>query len=201
MQNDRSSLFYHSTCRRYHDNPCPLYMGVARVGLKKTLEIKVFFRKRAEHCFESTVSEERTHWVSFVKTRWVPFGTQRIGWEELTEFSSRNSVRAKKLTEFGVCNRTLRNLIRPVSENGVPSTIYVTISALTKQGKTHKKGDFPYFLIRRHFTGFEEHNEVFLDPTPSSGRPQPHRKKKSGLKGLGSPDFRLFCWWGCLPIH
>ena len=36
-----------------------------------------------------------------------------IGSEELTEFSGRNSVSRKKLTEFGVWNRTLRNRIRP----------------------------------------------------------------------------------------
>ena len=47
------------------------------------------------------------------KTRWVCFCTQIIGREELTEFSPRNSVRSKKLTEFGVWNRTLRNCIRP----------------------------------------------------------------------------------------
>ena len=57
----------------------------------------------------------QTRWV-LRKTRWVRFATQIIGWEELTEFAPRNSVRAKKLTEFGVWNRTLRNRIRPVSE-------------------------------------------------------------------------------------
>ena len=56
------------------------------------------------------------HWV-LGQTRWVRFGTQIIGWEELTEFSPRNSVSPKKLTEFGVWNRTPRNRIRPVSEN------------------------------------------------------------------------------------
>ena len=78
------------------------------------------FRERAEYCFESTVSAERTHWVLrqtrwvLRQTRWVRVYTQIIGWEELTEFSPRNSVRAKKLTEFGVWNRTPRNHIRPV---------------------------------------------------------------------------------------
>ena len=81
------------------------------------------YRERAEYCFESTVSEERTHWVLrqtrwvLRKTRWVRFGTQIIGWEELTEFAPRNSVSPEKLTEFGVWNRTLRNRIRAVSEN------------------------------------------------------------------------------------
>ena len=54
----------------------------------------------ARYCFESTVSEKRTHWawLSFTansvssakkkKTQWVRFGTQIIGWEELTELSS-----------------------------------------------------------------------------------------------------------------
>ena len=43
------------------------------------------------------------------------FGTQIIGWEELTEFSL-GSLRAKKLTELGVSNRALRNRIWPVSD-------------------------------------------------------------------------------------
>ena len=79
-------------------------------------------RKRAEYCFESTVSEKRTQWALghtrwvLRKTRWVRVYTQIIGWEELTQFAPRNSVSPKKLTEFGVWNRSLRNRIRPVSE-------------------------------------------------------------------------------------
>ena len=90
-------------------------------GVKRSTQANIY-RERAEYCSESTVSEERTHWVRrqtrwvLRKTRWVRFGTQIIGWKELTEFSPRNSVRPKKLTEFGVWNRTLRNRIRPVSE-------------------------------------------------------------------------------------
>ena len=57
----------------------------------------------------------QTRWV-LRKTRWVRFGTQIIGWEELTEFAPRNSVSPEKLTEFGVWSRTPRNRIRPVSE-------------------------------------------------------------------------------------
>ena len=79
------------------------------------LKFSVLSRKRAEYCFKSTVSEERTRWV-LRQTRWVRFGTQIIGWEELPEFSPRNSVRTRKLTELGVWNRTLRNRIRPVSD-------------------------------------------------------------------------------------
>ena len=83
------------------------------------------YRKRAEYCFESTVSEKELtepHWVLrqarwvLRKTRWVRFGTQIIGWEELTEFAPRNSVSPEKLTELGVWKRTLRNRIRPVSD-------------------------------------------------------------------------------------
>ena len=80
--------------------------------------------ERAEYCFESTVSEKRTHWVLrqtrwvLRETRWVRVCTQIIGRKELTEFGPRNSVSPKKLTEFGVWNRTLRNRIRPVSEIG-----------------------------------------------------------------------------------
>ena len=82
-----------------------------------------FCRNRAECCFESTVSEERTHWVLrqtrwvLPETRWVWICTQVIGWKELTEFAPRNSVSPKKLTELGVWNRTPRNRIRPVSDS------------------------------------------------------------------------------------
>ena len=81
------------------------------------------FRKRAEYCFESTVSEERTHWVLrqtrwvLRETRWVRVYTQIIGWKELTELAPRNSVSPEKLTEFGVWSRTPRNRIRPVPDN------------------------------------------------------------------------------------
>ena len=57
--------------------------------------------ERAEYCFESTVSEERTHWVLrqtrwvLRETRWVRVYTQIIGWKELTEFAPRNSVSSK----------------------------------------------------------------------------------------------------------
>ena len=65
----------------------------------------------------------QTQWV-LRQTRWVRFCTQchRKGWEELTVCElaprnpGRNSVSPKKLTEFGVWNRTPRNRIRPVSE-------------------------------------------------------------------------------------
>ena len=86
------------------------------------------FRKRAEYCFESTVSEERTHWVLrqtwwvLRKAWWVRFGTETIGWEELTEFAPRNSVSPEKLTEFGAWNRTPRNRIRSVSEVSLAAT-------------------------------------------------------------------------------
>ena len=79
-------------------------------------------RNRAEYCFESTVLEERTHWVLrqtrwvLPETGWVHICTQIIGWKGLTEFAPRNSVSPKKLTEFGVWNRTPRNRIRPVSD-------------------------------------------------------------------------------------
>ena len=88
------------------------------------LSLGLFFnREQAEYCFESTVSEARTHWVLrqtrwvLRETRWVRFGTQIIGWRELTEFAPRNSVRPKKLTEFGVWHRTPRNRIWPVSDS------------------------------------------------------------------------------------
>ena len=68
-----------------------------------------------EHCFgrENSLNSAANS-VSLRKNRWVRFGTQLIGWEELTEFSPWNLLRAKKLAEFGVWNRTLWKRIRPV---------------------------------------------------------------------------------------
>ena len=57
----------------------------------------------------------QARWV-LRRTRWGRFGTQIIGWEELTEFPPKSSVRAKNLTELGVWNRALRNRVRPVSD-------------------------------------------------------------------------------------
>ena len=87
------------------------------------------FGERAEYCFESTVSEKRTHWVLrqtrwvLRETRWVRVCTQIIGRKELTEFGPRNSVSPKKLTEFGVWNRAPRNRIRPIS--GISGPLHV----------------------------------------------------------------------------
>ena len=75
------------------------------------------FRERAEYCFESTVSEERTHWVLrqtrwvLRKTRWVRFGTQIIGWEELTELAPRNSVSPEKLSLSSVFETVLSETV------------------------------------------------------------------------------------------
>ena len=83
------------------------------------------YRERAGYCFDSTVSEQRTHWVLrqtrwvLRETRWVRVYTQTIGWKELTELAPQNSVSPEKLTEFGVWNRTLRNRIRPVPDNSL----------------------------------------------------------------------------------
>ena len=42
----------------------------------------------------------------------LSFGTQIAGWEELTELSPRNSVRANKLTELGVWSRAQRDFYK-----------------------------------------------------------------------------------------
>ena len=114
-------------------------------------------RKRAEYCFKSTVSEERTHWVPrqtrwvLRKTRWVRFGTQIIGWKELTEFSPRNSVRPKKLAEFGVWNRTPRNRIRPVSELRLSTTCLVVLLTSVRhwRGSLNFPLSWPPFMTLR----------------------------------------------------
>ena len=65
-------------------------------------------RNQVEYCFESTVSEDGTHWVLWQtrwvlsKTPWVRFCKQILGREVLTELSPQNSVRAKK-THWALC--------------------------------------------------------------------------------------------------
>ena len=79
-----------------------------------------FLRKRADNCCESTAKFGEENSLSLTefygKLGEFCFGTQIIGWEELTEFDPRSSVRAEKLTELSVWNHTLRNRIRPVSD-------------------------------------------------------------------------------------
>ena len=84
--------------------PKPRVLGNGRNSV-----LRVLFRR--SELTEPHWVLRQTRWV-LRKTRWVRFGTQIIGWEELTEFSPRSSARAKKITEFGVWNRTLRNRIR-----------------------------------------------------------------------------------------
>ena len=115
-----------------------------------------FFRKRAEYCFESTVSEKRTHWVLrqtrwvLRKTRWVRFGTQIIGWEELTEFSGRNSVSPEKLTELGVWNRTPRNRVRPISDFWAFSGLFLPFWPFSGESDDHPGS--PETTGKRHFS-------------------------------------------------
>ena len=74
---------------------------------------RVLFRRR--ELTEPHWVLRQTRWV-LRETRWVRFGTQILGWKELTEFAPRISVSPEKLTEFGVWNRTPRNRLRPVSQ-------------------------------------------------------------------------------------
>ena len=71
------------------------------------------------HCFgreksPSSAANSVTSAKNSVSSLW---NTHIIGREELAELSPRSSVRAKKLTEFGVRNRALRNCISPVSDS------------------------------------------------------------------------------------
>ena len=106
-----------------------------KTGPQKTGPGHSLYRERAEYCFESTVSEERTHWVL----------RQGEFCEKLGEFAlahKKNRLRGthwarspelgepKTLTELGVWNRTPRNCIRPVSDSctsvrGPPVTLHV----------------------------------------------------------------------------
>ena len=76
-----------------------------KVGNGRNTVSRVLFRRR--ELTEPHWVSGQTRWVQW-KTWWVRFGTQIIGLEELS------SVSPKKLTEFGVWNRALRNRIRPV---------------------------------------------------------------------------------------
>ena len=90
------------------------------LGNGRSTVSRVLFRRR--ELTEPHWVSGQTWWV-LRKTRWVRFGTQIIGWEELTELAPRNSVSPKKLTEFGVWNRALRNRIRPVSDLRSPPPV------------------------------------------------------------------------------
>ena len=89
------------------------------MGLEQSLS-----RKRAEYCFESTVLIKK-ELTEFRCAKLAEFGEkpgefalakQIKGLKWLNEFSPRNLVMAKRLTEHGARNRALRNRIRPVSE-------------------------------------------------------------------------------------
>ena len=67
--------------------------ALPHVGNGQNTVSRVLFRRR--ELTEPHWVFRQTRWV-LRETRWVRFGTQIIGWEELTEFSPRNSVRAKK---------------------------------------------------------------------------------------------------------
>ena len=147
------------------------------LGNRRNIVLRVLFRRR--ELTEPHWVLGQTWWV-LQKTRWDRFVTQIIGWEELTEFSPRNSVRAIKLTEFGVWNRTLRNRIRPVSEcfwrfSGCwHRTIRIRIGIAT-----------------------ESHDAMPLSPHASSGYPLPVRvpelcKNRQG-GGLGCTRRGSYC--------
>ena len=103
---------FHSSSSRSLGMP-HVYLGDGRNTVSRVL-----FRRRG--LTEPRWVLGQTRWV-LRKTRWVRFGPQILGWKELSEFAPRNSVSPKKLTEFGVWNRTPRNRIQPVSEYYPPS--------------------------------------------------------------------------------
>ena len=110
---------------------CDVRMSYGRVSLTymgngRSTVSRVLFQRRELTEFCGKLGEFCGKLGEFCKTRWVRFGTETIGWEELTEFSPRNSVRAKKLTKFGVWNRALRNRVRPVSEYNLSLILFCT---------------------------------------------------------------------------
>ena len=140
--------------------------------VKNNLRPKTVTGKQADYCFESTVSEERTHWVlwrtwwTLRKILWDCFGTQVIGWGELTELSSRSSVSLSSVLEtvpsktvlgFGKTLVCYRGHLGPSPSNPCffrpkkgkePPKTRVSLStqplkSLEKKGKTHKKARKP----------------------------------------------------------
>ena len=83
--------------------------NLACLGNGRNTVSRVLFRRR--ELTEPHWVLGQTRWV-LRKTRWVRFGTQIVGWVELTELAPRNSVSPEKLTDFGVWNRAPRNRIR-----------------------------------------------------------------------------------------
>ena len=87
--------------------------------------IWIHYRKRAEYCFESTVSEKRTHWASLSSAaNSVSSARNSVSslWHTNNRLRGTHWVRSPELSEprkthwFGVWNRTPRNRIRPVSD-------------------------------------------------------------------------------------
>ena len=117
--------------------------------------------ERAEYCFERNVSEERTHRVlrSTAKKNSVS-----LIWHTNNRLRGTHwvlLVRVKKLTEFGVWNRTLRNRIRPVSEIGWSSIGCVFL--LTVE----------VFLLTVRLFYLRWGNRKQRRPNPISGRGEP----------------------------
>ena len=107
------------------------FSGHVTLTFKLNKYRKLFFRPViflcGWYCFESTVSEKRTHWASLsFTTKSVSSATNSVSslWHINNRLRGTHWVLSslpgtqwgKTLTEFGVWNRTLRNRIRPVSE-------------------------------------------------------------------------------------
>ena len=91
-----------------YDRQRPLAIRIAAITLASDSAI-IFARFRPSKFWKRELTEFCEELGEFCrkKTRWVRLGTQKTGWEELTELSPRNSARAKKLTELSVWNRSL----------------------------------------------------------------------------------------------
>ena len=150
-------------------------------------------RKQAEYCFESALGtgnslSSAARWVSSAKSSVSSFGTQILGWEELTELSPQNSVRSNKLTEFGVWNRTLRNRIQPVSEQ---RTCNRQCRTPTPNSPKCTNLTFCVFAQQKQFTqffffqGFRAVSLYFLWKTEKR-----HNFVNLGVWGVGVPSIR-----------
>ena len=117
--------------------------------------LKATPRKRAEHCYtvsrvlfrKRQLTEFRGKLGGFCDKlgEFAKFGTPIIGWKELTELAAWNSVRAKKLTEFGVC--------WPRGSTGVQRYGCIPRSAANNLGQIPQKLGAPNPLFWRVFLG------------------------------------------------
>ena len=103
--------------------------------------------------------------------------TQIKGWEEITEFSTRNSVRAKKVTEFGVWSSVFETVLADTVFGPFP-THPRTSNSTKKQGRfrpyepwCHKPVSLNGCLGNSVIGGCKKIRQPFANPPPTLRQP------------------------------